>query len=95
MSEYGEHLTDEDLEAIEAIVDGSVHRQHGEALLAMFQEGDKRHEEQARSLLDAIGRATMAQENDDCGGSAVSERPARVWPWPFLAPTTLIPGGGC
>jgi hypothetical protein len=63
VSDY-DYLTDEDLAAISDIVEGSVQRQHGEALLAMFQEANKRHEEQARSLLDAIARARMAQEED-------------------------------
>ena len=63
MSEYG-HLTDEDLEAIERIVDGSIQRQHGEAILAAFDEDNKRREEQARSYLDAIAQARMAQEDE-------------------------------
>jgi hypothetical protein len=64
VSESYEHLTDEDLDAIAGIVEGSARRQHGEALLRLCDEGHKRYDEQARSLLDAIARAKMAQEGE-------------------------------
>lgn len=60
-----DHLTDEDLEAIERIVEGSLERQHGQDLLAVMDGAEERHEEQARSLLDAISQATMAQEESE------------------------------
>lgn len=64
MSEDLSYLTDEDLEAIDAIVEGAHRRQMGEHILHMWKEGEKRHEEESRSLLDAIGRARQAQASE-------------------------------
>jgi hypothetical protein len=44
------------------IVEGSYDRQMGEHILSMWEDGRKRQEEEARSLLDAIGQARMDQE---------------------------------
>jgi hypothetical protein len=48
-------LADEDHVAIEAIVEGSRRRQMGKHLLHMWEEGHKHREQEARSLIDAIG----------------------------------------
>jgi hypothetical protein len=52
------HLTDDQ------IVEGSYDRQMGEHILHLWQEGAKHREEETRSLLDAIGQARMAQEDN-------------------------------
>ena len=57
-----EHLTDEDYEAIGAIVERGVRRQHGEFILAMTEGAEQRRREQDRALLDAIARARLEQE---------------------------------
>jgi hypothetical protein len=64
MSEDLSYLTDEDLEAVDRIVEGADRRQMGEHILHLWQEGRKHREEETRSLLDAIGRARMAQEDN-------------------------------
>ena len=65
MSDDFDHLTDEDYEAIAAIVDGSARRAHGQDLLSAIESADKRREETASSLFDAITRATLAQEEGE------------------------------
>ena len=58
-------LADEDLEAIDASVEGSRRRQMGEHILhTMWEEGHKHREEETRYLIDAIGWARIAQEAD-------------------------------
>ena len=58
------YRTDEDLQAIDQIVEGSYDRQMGEHILALWKDGRERQEEETRSLLDAIGQARMAQEDN-------------------------------
>jgi hypothetical protein len=57
MSEQYDDLTDEDLDAIDRIVEGGLDRQHGEGLLQMWQERHERREQEDRALLDALFRA--------------------------------------
>ncbi len=64
MTESYDHLTDEDYEAIGAILEGSERRQMGEHILHMWQEGQERQQQENRSLLDAIARAHQAQEGE-------------------------------
>jgi hypothetical protein len=58
MSEQYDHLSDEDLEAIERIVDGGVDRQHGEHILGMVRG---LNEKQPDPLLKLLERAHQAQ----------------------------------
>jgi hypothetical protein len=64
MSEDLGQLTDEDLQRIEAIVDGSARRQLGENILAAVDASD-----QARRgpepLLEALARGYQARENEE------------------------------
>jgi hypothetical protein len=60
-------LTDEDLEAIERIVEEGTRRTHGEALLHTIEGADERKQETTRSLLDTIARARLAQETQEGG----------------------------
>jgi hypothetical protein len=62
VSEDLSHLTDEDLGAIDAIVEGSRNRQMGEHILRITEDVERRSSEQGQALLDAIGQARMAQE---------------------------------
>ncbi len=64
MSEQFDHLTDEDLAAVENIIEGADRRKMGEHILHMWQEGLERQQQQNRSLLDAIARAHQAQEGE-------------------------------
>jgi hypothetical protein len=64
MSEDLSYLTDEDLEAIDAIVEGAHRTQMGENILRMWEEGDERHKKQSRSLLDAIAQAHQAKASE-------------------------------
>ena len=57
-----DHLTDEDYEAIEAIMERGLRRQHGEHLLRMAEGAEQQKREQGRALLDAIARARLEQE---------------------------------
>ena len=54
-------LTDADLAAIENIIDGAEHRQHGEALLAMFENATERRQEQDREFLEVLRDAHQAE----------------------------------
>ena len=63
MSEDLSHLTDEDLEDVDRIVEGAHHRQMGEHILHLWQEGRKHRDEETRSLLDTIGRAHQAKSS--------------------------------
>lgn len=61
MSEDLEHLTDEDYEAIEAIVDGSLRRRQGEDILGAVEASDKARQG-PDPFLEAIARAYQAKE---------------------------------
>jgi hypothetical protein len=58
------YLADEDLKAIDAIVEDSRRRQTGKHILHMWEEGHKHREKETRSLIDVIGRARIAQKTD-------------------------------
>ena len=64
MSEDLSYLTDEDLEAIEAIVEGSRNRQMGEHILHMAEDAERRSSEQRQALLDAISQAHQAKASE-------------------------------
>jgi hypothetical protein len=55
MSEDLEHLTDEDYEAIVAIVEGSIHRRQGEDILAAV-EASAQARQGPDPLLEAVAR---------------------------------------
>ena len=61
MSDDLEHLTDEDYEAIGAIVEGSIRRRQGENILAAV-EASARAAEKPHPLVEAITRAYQARE---------------------------------
>jgi hypothetical protein len=64
MSEDLSHLRDEDYEAIEAIVDGSLRRRQGEEVLtALEAHGEARQEPDP--LLVALNRAYEAKEKEE------------------------------
>jgi hypothetical protein len=65
VSEDLSYLTDEDLEAIDAIVEGSRNRQMGEHILRMAEDAERRSSEQGQALLDTISRAHQAKAEDD------------------------------
>jgi hypothetical protein len=58
------YLADEDLKAIDSIVEDSRRRQMGKHILHMWEEGYKHREEETRSLIDAIGGARIPQKAD-------------------------------
>jgi hypothetical protein len=64
MSEEVPYLSDEDLAIISDLFEDDLDKAHGAHILHMWQEGEKHHKEQTRSLLDAIAQARMAQESD-------------------------------
>jgi hypothetical protein len=63
MSEDLGHLTDEDFEAIERIVEAGLDRQYCEHILQMWQEGHKRPEQDA-ALLGLLSEAKRAEQED-------------------------------
>jgi hypothetical protein len=66
MSEQYDHLTDEDLEAIERIVDGGLDRQHGEHILGMVNHvSEQRHPDSLLGLLEKAHQARMSEAKKD------------------------------
>ena len=61
MTEDFDHLSDEDYEAIPAIVEPSAGRRRGEDILAAVDARDNAREEPA-ALLEALARAYEARE---------------------------------
>ena len=61
MTEDFDHLSDEDYEAIAAIVEGSARRRQGEDILAAVDARDKARQE-PDPLLEALARAYEARE---------------------------------
>jgi hypothetical protein len=61
MSEH--NLTDEDLEAIDRIVEGGLDRQHGEALLGMLGDSGELRRDADRALLDALSRTQFGDDD--------------------------------
>ncbi len=64
MSEYPEHLTDEDLQGIGPIVDGSTRHLGGESILAAVDASDRARQE-AHPLLEDLDRAYRAKLEDE------------------------------
>jgi hypothetical protein len=64
VSEDLSYLTDEDLEAIDAIVEGSRNRQMGEHILHMAEDAERRSSEQGQALLEAISQAHQAKASE-------------------------------
>jgi hypothetical protein len=63
------YLSDEDLELIDTIAEGAIDRKHGEAILHIYQEGERLKQAQTRSLLDAIGQAHQAKSSASESGA--------------------------
>jgi hypothetical protein len=63
MSEDLSNLRDEDYEAIEAIVDGSLRRQMGENILAAVDASEKARQG-THPLLEALSRAYQERESE-------------------------------
>ena len=65
MSEQYDHLTDEDYEAIGAILEGSERRALGEHVLRITQDLEQQRRKQDHALLDAISRARLEQKEGE------------------------------
>jgi hypothetical protein len=65
MSEDLGHLTDEDFEAIERIVEGGLDRQHGEHILDAVADHAERQGPEGDPVLQLLSRAHETKPGDE------------------------------